>query len=132
MNTNAQVGHAAYQRGQVGSAGPVRIVVLLYEGAIRFVRQALEKFDDPGARGHALGRAHRIVSELLAALDYDAGGEIAQNLDRLYRFVLDEITRANVENEREPLKGVVKVLDALGDGWRQIEVEKASGGTQTP
>jgi len=121
MQTNAHFGHAAYRQGQVSSASPIRIIVLLYDGAIRFVRQAMEKFDEPASRGYSLGRAHRILSELLASLDYEAGGPIADNLDRLYRFTLDEITRANVEGDRRSLNGVLEVLNTLASGWREIE-----------
>jgi flagellar protein FliS len=121
MQTNARAAHAAYQRGQVSSAGPLRIVVLLYEGAIRFSRQAQERFEDPAVRGHALGRAHRILSELLAALDHERGGEIARNLDALYRYALEAITRANVEHDRRALESVIDVLDTLHSGWQQVE-----------
>jgi flagellar protein FliS len=127
MQTNARAAHAAYQRGQVSSAGPLRIVVLLYEGAIRFSRHAQERFEDPAVRGHALGRAHRIVSELLAALDHERGGEIARSLDALYRYALEAITRANVEHDRRALESVIDVLDTLHSGWQQVE----AGGTAT-
>ena len=121
MQMNSPHGHAAYNQGQVVSADPVRIVVLLYEGAIRFIGQAKEKFSDPAARGYALGRAHRIVSELLAALDYENGGEIATNLDSLYHYLLDEITRANVENTPAHLDSLCQVLRELLSGWTSIE-----------
>ena len=57
MQMNVRSGHAAYQQGQVASADPVRIVVLLYEGAIRFLAQAQTRWQEPAARGTALGRA---------------------------------------------------------------------------
>jgi len=97
MYSNARAGQQAYQTGQVASADPLRIVILLYEGAIRFLRQAEQRFPDPATRGQALGRAHRIITELLTSLDHDEGGEISRNLDGLYRFALEAITRANVE-----------------------------------
>lgn len=121
MQVSARVGHAAYQQGQVGSASPLRVVVLLYEGAVRFARQALESFDDPAIRGQALGRTHRIVLELLTALDYDKGGEIATNLDNLYHYVLEELTRSNLEHDRAALQSVLGVLDTLLAGWRGID-----------
>jgi len=118
---NVRSGHAAYQQGQVASADPVRIVVLLYEGAIRFIGQAQARWQEPAARGTALGRAHRIISELLASLDHERGGEIAGNLDRLYRYSLDAITRANLEADAKPLDSVVSVLRELLGGWQSIE-----------
>jgi flagellar protein FliS len=121
MQLDTRIGHAAYQQGQIASANPVRIVILLYEGAIQFVNQSQQKFSEPAARGHALGRAHRIVSELLAALDYEKGGEIAENLSRLYHYVLDQLIRANVEGDCAALDSVRHVLRELLEGFREIE-----------
>jgi flagellar secretion chaperone FliS len=130
MQLNARIGHAAYQQGMVNSAHPVRIIVLLYEGAIRFVQQAQQSFAHPGLRGHALGRAHRIVSELLAALDHEKGGEIAQNLSRLYDYVLDVLIRANVEGNASGLDSVVQVLRELLEGFRGIERQVIEAGAR--
>lgn len=126
MQTNVQQAHGAYQQGLVAAAAPLRIVVLLYEGAIRFCRQAQQQFDSPAVRGHALGRAHRIVSELLSSLDHERGGEVAGNLDGLYRYSLDALTRANIDLDAAALESVVDVLGTLLSGWRDLE----AGGTQ--
>ena len=129
---NARFGQAAYQQGQVASADPLRIIVLLYEGALRFIGQAQARWEDPAARGTALGRAHRIVAELLASLDYEKGGEIARNLDGLYHFALDEITRANVDANPKGLDGVCRVLRELLEGWSSIEREARAQGVTAP
>jgi flagellar protein FliS len=123
MHSDARLGHAAYQQAQIGSANPVRIVILLYEGAIRFVHQAHQNFAAPATRGHALGRAHRIVTELLSSLDHERGGEIAQNLSRLYDYVLDGMIRANVDGDLPALDSVLHVLRELLEGFRGIEHE---------
>lgn len=127
MQFSQHTARAAYQQGEISSAGPMRIVVLLYEGALRFSRQALDKFEDPALRGHALGRAHRIVSELLAALDHDQGAEIATNLDNLYGYLLDSFTRANVHGDRGSLQSAIEVLDSLLPAWREVENRKEKG-----
>ena len=103
----AQSAHAAYQTGEVGSADPVRIIVLLYEGALRFSRQALQKFDDPATRGMALGRAHRIISELMASLDHEKGESIAGNLAGLYQYALDALTTSNMNRDKRALQSAV-------------------------
>ncbi len=120
MQFSAQHAHAAYQRGQVGSASPVRIVLLLYEGAVRFSRQAQESFEEPGLRGHALGRAHAIVSELLSALDFERGADIAANLASLYNFVLEGLIRANVDGDRASLDTVIPLMETLTSAWREL------------
>jgi flagellar protein FliS len=127
MQINPQAAHTAYQQVQIGSAGPLRIVVLLYEGAIQFSRQALEKFDEPAVRGHALGRAHSIVSELFATLDHEQGEQIATNLDSLYGFVLDALTRATVDGDRKALRDALNVLKTLLTAWRTIEARSQGG-----
>ncbi len=121
MYTDPRTAHEAYRRGQVSSAAPLRIVVLLYEAAIQSCRTGLTRYDEPRARGESLGRAHGIVSELFSALNHEKGGEIAANLDALYRFVLESITRANVQGDREALRSVIQVLETLLSGWREIE-----------
>ncbi len=132
MYTDPSVAHAAYRHGQVASAGPVRIIILLYEGAIQSCRQAVERFEDPRQRGEALGRAHRIVTELMASLDYDKGGEIATNLDALYGFVLDAVTRANVDEDQRVLGPAIQVLETLVSGWREIEAAKTAEPQEPP
>ena len=124
MYTDPRFAHTAYRHGQVASAGPLRIVVLLYEAAIQACRQASQRFEDPRQRGESLGRAHRIVTELLAALDHDKGGEIAARLDALYGFVLESITRANARLDPNALGPAIGVLQTLLSGWREVEEMK--------
>src|SRR5438552_16056962 len=71
-----------YQRAQVESASPTRLIVLLYEGAIRFCRLAQEAMRkrDLETQNTNLVRTQRIVGELLASLDRGVGGEVASNL----------------------------------------------------
>ena len=121
MVLNAHHVHAAYKEGQVSASNPVRVIVLLYEGAIRLTRQGLDRFEDTPVRGQALGRAHAIVSELQVSLNHDEGGAIARNLDGLYRYALDSLIRANIEGERAVLSSVIDVLETLASGWREVE-----------
>jgi flagellar protein FliS len=103
----------------VGSANPVRIIALLYEGALRFLRQA-EASEDPIQRSQHAGRAHRIVAELLSALDHEQGAEIAANLAAVYQFALSEITAANRAGDRPRLGRVARILEPLAAAWREI------------
>ena len=132
MYTDPRVAHAAYRHGQVASAGPVRIIILLYEGALQSCRQAAERFEDPRQRGESLGRAHRIVTELMASLDHDEGAEIATNLDALYGFVLESITRANVDADKGVLRPAIQVLETLLSGWHEIETARTPEPQEPP
>ncbi len=122
MSLETQRAIAAYKSGQVSYAGPLKIVVLLYEGAVRFAREALARFDEPALRGYGIGRTHRIVSELLATLDHERGGDVARNLDDLYRFVLNALTRANVQGQQQSLRESIAVLERLLAGWKELDL----------
>ena len=127
MQSNTSFAHSAYQQGQVAASSPLRIIALLYDGAIGFCKQAERHFSDPSTRGNALGRAHAIVSELLVALDLEKGGEIAASLDGLYRYVLDALIRANIEGERKALGSAIEVLETLAEGWHELAKASAEG-----
>lgn len=116
----------AYRQSSIENAPPIKIVRLLYEGALRFLDQA-EREDpaDPGSRFvHFLGRADAIVSELRLAIDPSVEApEITDNLARLYLFCEQELGQAGYERSAERLPGVREVLGTLLDAWRQIELE---------
>ena len=86
-----------------------------------FAGQALERFEDPASRGLALGRTHLIVSELMASLDHDKGGELSRNLEGLYQYLLDNITTANIDADSKALESGIDVLKTLVSAWREIE-----------
>ena len=64
-------------------------------------------------------RANDIINQFIASLDHDVGGEIAQNLDALYRYMLDQILLANVKNDPQPLDTVISLLTTLKSGWEE-------------
>ena len=116
-----------YKTTQVQSRTPLELVVMLYDGAIRFVgtaRDAVERRDIP-ARRDALSKAMAIVSELQSTLNMDAGGEIATNLDRLYDYINERLITAAMKNSVEPLDEAGKVLHTLREGWATIAAEPA-------
>lgn len=118
---------AQYRSAKVETASPVQLVVDLYRGALRFLRQAIafQKEGKAAERGVALGRAHAIVSELQATLDHDQAPELCQQLDSLYDFVLFRITEANLKADTSFLDGAIDVLTTLEGAWAQIAGSKA-------
>jgi len=116
-----------YQQIQVTTASPEKILLMLYDGAIRNSRQALESIEkkDIAGKGVYIGKALAIVSELIVTLNHDIGGEISQRLEQLYRYIVREYTRANVEGRGQSLEDAIKVLLILRDAWSQaIEIQK--------
>lgn len=126
---------AAYQKyktSAIQSASKEKILLLLYEGAIRFTKKAIIACEqkDIAGRGENIGRAFDIIMELNNTLDHKIGGQIAANLEQLYMFMTDQLTRANVNGDPAPLRSVVKILETLYDGWvKAVESLKKTNGT---
>ena len=119
MSGLALRGIDTYRRTEIESRTPLELVVMLYDGALRFLaeaRGAMERKDVP-TRRTALGRALAIVSELQSTLNMDAGGEISVELDRLYSFVTMRLTDASSTQDVRPLDDAVRVLSTLREGW---------------
>src|SRR5271155_1957438 len=120
-----------YKQTAVKTANRGQIVIMLYEGAIQNVKKAtiaVEK-KDIKTKGVAIGKAHDIINELLNTLDTEVGGKVAQDLDRLYNFMIEQLLKANLESSKEPLQSVQKLLETLLDGWRgAVEQVNKSGG----
>lgn len=108
-----------YQANDVATSSPERILIMLYDGAIRNIARA-ERGIQNGERMpklEGISKAIAIVTELSNTLDFEVGGEIAENLDGLYGFMIRELTRGNLENKVEPLQVVTKLLTELRSTW---------------
>jgi flagellar secretion chaperone FliS len=113
-------GANAYRRTEAESRSPMELVVMLYDGAIRFVADARNAIarNDVHARTEATRRALDIVSELQNTLNVKQGGDIARDLDRLYLYIstkLLEVTRGDAAAADE----IHKLLCTLRDGFSQ-------------
>lgn len=116
---------ATYRRNAVLTATPEKLVKLLYEGAIRNLERGREGVANPatsrsGDVGNALSNAIAILGELRATLDHQVGGEIAQNLDRLYEFGIDRISQANLTRNAAPIEETIRVLRTLKEAWDAV------------
>lgn len=113
-----------YKQTSVTTANRGQILIMLYEAAIRNVKKAsgaIEKKDLKG-KGVAIGKAHDIINELVNTLDFEVGGDIARNLERLYTFIIEQLVKANSENSKEPLLAIQNILETLLSGWREAVV----------
>src|SRR5438552_17893366 len=110
-----------YQEMQVQTT-PGRLVVMLYDGALRFLHLGLAALrrGDREAQGLNLGKAQNIISELLNTLDKRAGA-LANNLKSLYRYSLKQLLIANAEDRGEYVEEVIGLLFPLRDAWEQAE-----------
>lgn len=126
--TNLTAPHAAYRKGEVLSATPGQLVVLLYDGARRFLRQAtLAMRDGEVQRMHtALRYGERIISHLDATLDFDQG-ELPQRLHSIYQFCLTHLNSARLSQDPAKIETVSEMLGELRDAWSQVVAEVERG-----
>ena len=114
-----------YKSQQVVSASREKILLMMYEAAIKFTKLAIRAAEEKkiAERCENIGRAFDIVLELNNTLDHKVGGDISARLEQLYMFMTDQYTKANISGATEPLKSNLKMLETLYDGWVQA-VEK--------
>jgi flagellar secretion chaperone FliS len=122
-----QRGLTTYRQTQVQSRTPLELVVMLYDGALKFLHQAREAIErgDIAARRDASSRAITIISELQSTLNMERGGEIAERLDELYIYVNGRIIAAAAENSVVPIDDATRVLNVLRDSWVTIATPAA-------
>ncbi len=111
-----------YQKTSVTTANKVKILLMLYEGAIKFVKQAQINMQkkEVAKKGVLISKATAILSELMNTLDFEAGGQLAVDLENLYIFMIDHLIEANINNDVDKLKDVERILKTLYAGWVEI------------
>lgn len=109
-----------YKATQITSASREKLLLMMYEGAIKFTKLAIKAAEEKkiAERCENIGRAFDIVLELNNTLDHKIGGEVASRLEQLYMFMTDQYTKANISGSPDPLKTNLKLLETLYDGWK--------------
>jgi flagellar secretion chaperone FliS len=111
----------AYRQNSVLSASPEQLVLMLYDGALRFLRQAavaMREADVTNANGR-LRRAEAILDELRVTLDPSAG-ELAERLDAIYVFCRQLLVQAQLEQDPSRIEAAVDLIGELRDAWAAI------------
>lgn len=110
-----------YKTTSIQSASREKLLLMMYEGAIKFVKQAIVATEAKqiADRGAAIGRAYDVILELNNTLDHKIGGEISKNLEQLYMFMTEQLTKANVTGDPVHLRNVLKILETLYEGWQK-------------
>ena len=115
-------GIGAYQETAIGTQSKGRLIVMLYDGAIKFMKLAIREMEagNYAAKGRYINRAQDIVNELNAVLDMDGGGDISQNLRKLYLFVNRRLSEANGKRDPQMVREVITLMEELNQSWRAI------------
>ena len=123
-----------YQKTAVTTASREQILLMLYEGAIRFVKQAIVAMEEKriAEKGRTISRATAILSELMATLDFKVGGELAADLENLYIFMIDKLIEGNIENRVECLRHVEGLLLTLYGAWKDVVEHPRPDGIPSP
>jgi flagellar secretion chaperone FliS len=114
---------AAYTEASVLTAPPGRLVVMLYDGAVRFIAQSATAMR-AGERERARDRMRRgeaIIDELNLSLDM-SHGKIPESLRSIYLFCKRELREAGVDGDADRVERVVKILRDLRDAWEQVSL----------
>ncbi|OCG17331.1 flagellar export chaperone FliS [Gilliamella sp. Fer1-1] len=122
-----QLGSKAYEQvnleTRVSQASPHQLIVLLFDGALNAIKLAslyIQKGNIVG-KGNAISKAINIVDNgLKSCLDLEKGGEIAENLDRLYHYISQQLVLANLHNDNEKLQTCYDLLNNIAESWREI------------
>ena len=120
---------ARYREEQVNNLSQKALILMLYDGAIRFCDEARTAIEavDPATSYEKLIRARGVVTELFAILNPDVDVESVQNLRRLYDFCIYGITQVNFTKDLTMLDAVVRVLRDLRETWAEIDFDAALG-----
>ncbi len=123
-----------YQKTQVTTASREKILLMLYEGAIRFTKQARVAMNEKkiADKGKYISKATAILSELMATLDFKVGGQLAHDLENLYIFMIDKLIEANIQNKVEPLDHVERLLNTLYSAWKDVIENPRADGVPSP
>lgn len=136
MNRTDQL--KSYKETQIKTANQGKLIVMLYDGAIKYLNLALDSMDETDKHYDAISnniiKVQDIVTELMVSLDFEKGGEISKNLFSLYVFMNRQLLDANIQKNINPLNQVKSLLLELRSAWievserRDLESRDGQGG----
>lgn len=126
---NMHEGISTYQKTDVLTANRETILLMLYAGAIRFLRAGIEaaQAGKLSAKCENITRVQRIISELRATLNFESGREIAGGLDALYSFITRRLIEGITTNDTSGLCEALKLLEDLNHSWEKAVAQIRAG-----
>lgn len=130
----AQTYARTYRANAVLTASPGQLVLMMYDGTLKALALALEAFAQPAENpqrieqiNRELLKAQRILAELQGTLNFDAGGEVARTLHRLYDYHNRRLLEANLRKQVEPVIEVERLVRELRDAWAEMLAKQDAG-----
>ncbi|MBC7544144.1 MAG: flagellar export chaperone FliS [Candidatus Sericytochromatia bacterium] len=113
-----------YKSIQIETATPERLLLMLYDGAIRFLNVAIQAIEDKQIETthNNLLKAEAIIIELMSVLNFEVGGEISKNLFSLYDFMYRHLVQANIKKDADMVREVVGLLSDLRKTWAEAAI----------
>ena len=132
----------AYKETRVKTAGQGQLIIMLYDEAVRQLDQAIELLRptesgkvEPGKIekiGKSIVKTQEIITELIVSLDFEQGGEIAQNLFSLYSWFNQELLGANIAQDVKRVVAVRTMIDQLRGAWNEVIAKTSAEGVGNP
>ena len=115
-------GQRQYQHTQVTTVDKGRLIILLYDGAIKFLRQAKDCAEAGDVEGKAnnINRVLDILNELNSSLNMVDGGDVSKNLRQLYLFMCDHLIQGKIKKDTSFIETVIKMLVTLNEAWNHV------------
>lgn len=121
-----------YLETQIQTASPIQLICMLYDGAIRFANLSLLGIKEKNIEKKTVNiiKVENILNELRTSLNFDKGGEIAKNLDKLYEYMYTCMIDANSNDDVSKVENVLKILTSLRESW--VTISKGPQSAQQP
>ena len=114
--------HSTYQAVQITTTDRGRLLLMMYEGASKFLKQSIAGLEEKDIAKFCrfLSKGQAIIAELMNTLDFEKGGTIAQDLDRLYDFMLFYLSEANLYRDPKRIEKTIQLIDIIYSAYREI------------
>ena len=128
----------SYKAQSVQTASPGKLVLMLFDGYLRFTTAAKNAFNEEDLTkknegiNNNLIRAQNIVTELQSSFDMSVPGELPGTLYRLYDYVLHQLQQANLQKKSETIDEADKVITELREAWAEMLIQNPTEGGSTP
>lgn len=131
---SSEKAYGSYLKQEVEGASQGKLIVMMYDAAIRFMRTAAKAIHEKNVEEahNNIIRAENIIYELMSTLNTEEGGEVAQNLLHLYDFMIWELVDANTTKNAAKIENVLKVITPIRSAWKEILARETESQLQEP